>query len=65
LVTPDVLDIVITKNLTSPVYLTLWSALSSDHLPVISDTTFHSSFQHPPNRPDFKRTDSANFQTNL
>jgi endonuclease/exonuclease/phosphatase family metal-dependent hydrolase len=31
----DVLDIVITKNLTSPVYLTSCSALSSDHLPVL------------------------------
>jgi hypothetical protein len=33
LATPNVLDIVITKNLTSPVYLTSCSALSSDHLP--------------------------------
>jgi len=31
LVTPDVLDIVITKNLSFPVYLTSCSALSSDH----------------------------------
>jgi len=37
LATPDVLDIVITKNLTSPVYLTSCSALSSDHLPVLID----------------------------
>jgi hypothetical protein len=59
---PDVLDIVITKNLTSPVYLTSCSALSSDHLLVLIDTTCRSSFQHPP---DFRRTDRVNFQTHL
>jgi hypothetical protein len=56
---------VITKNLTFPVYLTSCSALSSDHLPVLIDTTFRSSFQHPPDRPDCRRTDWANFQTHL
>jgi hypothetical protein len=65
LATPDVLDIVITKNLTSPVYLASCSALSSDHLPVLIDTTCRSSFQHPPDRSDFRRTDWANFQTYL
>ena len=64
-VTPDVLDIVITKNLPTPVYLTSCSALSSDHLPVIIDTTCRSSFHHPPDRPDFRRTEWANFQTHL
>jgi hypothetical protein len=59
------LDIVITKNPTSPVYLTSCSALSSDHLPVLIDTTCRLSFQHPPDRPDFRRTDWANFQTHL
>ena len=34
LATPDVLDIVITKNITSPLYLTSCSALSSDKIPV-------------------------------
>jgi hypothetical protein len=62
---PDVLDIMITKNLTSPVYLTSCSALSSDHLPVLINTTCRPSFQHPPDRPDFRRTDWANFQTHL
>jgi hypothetical protein len=33
--TPDVLDIVITKNLVIPVSLTTCSALSSDHFPVL------------------------------
>jgi hypothetical protein len=65
LLTPDVLDIVITKNLTSPVYLTSCSALSSDHLPVLIDTTCRSSFHIPPDRPDFRRTDWTNFQTHL
>jgi len=63
LATHDILDIVITKNLTSPVYLTSCSALSSDDLSILNDTTCHSSFQHPPDRPDFRRTDWANFQT--
>jgi len=64
-VTPDVLDIVITKNLSFPVYLTSCSVLSSDHLPVLIDTSCCSSFHHPPDRPDFRRTDWANFQTQL
>ena len=37
-VTADVLDIVITKKLSFPTYLTLCSALSSDHLPFLIDT---------------------------
>jgi len=64
-VTPDVLDIVITKNLSFPVYLTLCSALRSDHLPVFICTACRSSFHHPPDRPDFRRTDWADFQTQL
>jgi len=64
-VTPDVLDIVITKILSFPVYLTSCSALSSDHLQVLIETSCCSSFHHPPDRPDFRRTDWANFQTHL
>jgi hypothetical protein len=63
--TPDVLDITIAKDLLFPVYLTSCSALSSDHLPVFINTVCRSSFQHPPDCPDFKRTDWANFQTHL
>ena len=55
----------ITKNISFPVYLTSCSALSSDHLPVLIDTTCRSSFHHPPDRPDCRRTDWANFQTHL
>jgi len=36
--TPDLLDIVITMNLSFPVCLTSFYALSSDHLPVLIDT---------------------------
>ena len=64
-ITPDVLDIVIIKDLPFQVFLTSCSALSSDHLPVLIDTACCSSFQHPPYRPDFRRTDWANFQTHL
>jgi hypothetical protein len=63
--TPTVLDIAITQNLTFPVYLTSCSALSSDHLPVIIDTACRSSFQHPLDRPEFRRTDWTTFQTHL
>jgi len=64
-VTPDVLDIVITNNLSFRVYLTSRSALSSDYLPVLVDTAFRSSVQHPPDRSDFSRNDWANFQVQL
>jgi len=53
------------KDLLFPVYLTSCSALSSDHLPVLIDTMCHSSFQHPPDCPDFRRTDWATYQTHL
>jgi hypothetical protein len=56
---------VITKNLSLPVYLTSCYALNSDQLPVLIATTCRSSFLHPPDRPDFRRTDGANFQTHL
>jgi hypothetical protein len=64
-ITPDVLHIVFTQNLSFPVYLTSCSALSSDHQPVLIDTACRSSFLHPPDRPDFIRTDWATFQTHL
>jgi hypothetical protein len=64
-VNPDVLDIVLTENLSFPVYLTSCSALRSAHLPVPIDTACRSSFLQPPDRPDFRHTDWANFQTHL
>jgi len=36
-----------------------------DHLLVLIDTACRSSFHHPPDRSDFRRTDWANFQTLL
>ena len=65
MVTPEILDIAITKNFSFPVYLTSCSALSSDHLAVLIDTSCHSSFLNPPDRPDFRRTDWASFQSQL
>jgi hypothetical protein len=43
-VTPDVLDIVLTKNLVTPVHLTVCSALSSDHYPVLINTRRRLTF---------------------
>jgi hypothetical protein len=63
--TSDVLDIVVTKELPFPMYLTSCSTLNSDHLPVLIDTACRSSFLQPPDRPNFRRTDWANFQTHL
>jgi hypothetical protein len=65
LATRGVLNIVLPKNLTAPVYLTSCSTLSSDHLPELIGTTCRSSFQHPPDRPDFRLTGWANCQTHL
>jgi hypothetical protein len=51
---PDVLDIVYVKDFILPVYLTVCPAISSDHLPVLTDTTGRTSFQHLLDRPDFQ-----------
>jgi hypothetical protein len=63
--TPDVLHNALTKNLRTPVHLTACSALSSDHLPILIDTTCRSSFLNPPDRPDIKLTVWSKFQTCL
>jgi hypothetical protein len=63
--TPDILDIVIIKDIPSSVHLASCSAISSDHLPVLFDTTCRSFIQHPPGHPDFRRTDCVKFQTHL
>ena len=63
--TLDVLDIVITRDLQSLIDLTSCSPLSSDHLPVFIDTRCRSSFRCPPDRPDVRCTDWANFQAQL
>jgi hypothetical protein len=61
--TANVLDIAVTKDLPCQMYLTSCYALNSDHLPVLIDTACRSSVRHPPDRPNFRRTDWANFQT--
>jgi hypothetical protein len=55
----------ITRVLPRSMALTSCSALSSDHFPVLIETGCHSSFQHPPDRPDVRPTDWANFETHL
>ena len=45
--------------------MTSCSAVSSDNLPVLIDTACRSSFHNSPDSPDFRRTDSSNFQTHL
>jgi hypothetical protein len=62
---PDVLDIVFVKDVVIPVYLTVWSALTSDHLHILIETKCRSSFQNLPDRPDFTRMDWAAFQACL
>ena len=63
--TPDVLDIVITRDFKTPIDLTSSSALSSDHLPVFVDTRCRSPFHCPSDRPHVRRTNWANFQAQL
>ena len=58
----DVLHIILTKKLVIPVSLTVYSAISSDHLPVLIDTTCRSNFLTLPDRTDFKRSDWTRFQ---
>jgi len=53
------------KDLPFPVSLTSCSSLSSDNLPVLIGNACRSSFQRPRDRPDFRRTDWASFQTHL
>jgi hypothetical protein len=63
--TPDVLDKVIVKGFVLPLYLSVCSALSSDHLPILIDTTCRSSFGKLLDRPDFTRMDWDAFQAFL
>jgi hypothetical protein len=63
--TPDDLDIMITRYLPSSEALSSCSAISSDHLPVLTDTGCRSSFQQPPDPSDFRRTDWVKFQTHV
>ena len=62
--TPDVLDVVITRDLPTSVVFTSSSALISDHFPVLIDSGCRP-FDHPPDRPDARCTDWATFQTHM
>jgi hypothetical protein len=64
-VTPDVLHIAVVKVFVLPVHLTVCATLSSDHLPILIDTSCRSSFQYLPDRPNFTRMDWAAFQACL
>ena len=55
--TPNILGIVITKNVSFPLYLFSWSTTTSDHLPVLIHFACRSSLHHPKDRPNFTRTD--------
>jgi hypothetical protein len=59
---PDVLDIVAVKDFVLPVHLTVCSALSSDLLPILIDTTCRLFFQNLLDSPDATRMDWAAFQ---
>jgi hypothetical protein len=63
--TPDVLDIVVVKDFVLRVHLTVCAVLSSDHLPILIDTSCRSFFHNLPDRPDFTRVDWAAFQACL
>ena len=63
--TPDIMDIAVKKDLPFPVHLTSCSALSSDRLSVFIDYACRTSFHQPPDRPNFRRSNWANFQTHL
>lgn len=62
---PDINDIIITKYVISPLCETFCSSLISDLVPVLNDTPYRSSFFHPPDHQDFRRTDWATFQASL
>jgi hypothetical protein len=49
---PDVLDIIVFENFVLPVHLTVCPVLSSDHLPVLIDTTCRTLFQNLLHRAD-------------
>jgi hypothetical protein len=62
---PEVLDIVVIKDVVLVVNLTVCSAFSSDHLPLLIDTTCRSTSKTLLDRPDFTRKDWAAFQACL
>jgi hypothetical protein len=63
--TLDVLDIVVVKDFVLSERLIVYIALSSDHLPILIDTTSRLSFQNLQDRPDYARKDRAALQVCL
>jgi hypothetical protein len=63
--TPDILDVMVFKDFVLTIHLTVCSALSSDHLPILIDNSCRSSFHNLPNRPDLTRMDWAAYQACL
>jgi hypothetical protein len=62
--TSDVVDIAV-KDFVVAVHPSACSALSSNHLPILIDTSCRSSFHNLPDRTDFTRMDCAAFQASL
>jgi hypothetical protein len=62
---PDVLDIAVVKDFILPLHLSVYSALGSDHLPILIDTKCQLFFQNLLDIPDFTRMDWAAFQACL
>jgi hypothetical protein len=62
---PDVLEIVITRDLVSRLHLTTCSKPTSDHLPILMDTQRRSSFLNPPDHSDLRKNDGLKFQAYL
>jgi hypothetical protein len=61
---PNALDIINTKDPFTPVYPTMCSGLSADHLPVLINTQCQSSFLNPLDHPNL-RTDWSKFHASL
>jgi hypothetical protein len=57
--------VAVVKDFAQPVHLSVCSALSSDHLPILIDNTCRSSFQNLLDRPDFTRIDWGTSQACL
>jgi hypothetical protein len=56
---------VVVKDFVVLLHLTVCFALSSDHLPILIDTTSRSSLRNLLDRPDFTRMDWSAFQVCL
>jgi len=60
--TPDVLNIVITEDLVTSMYPTTFSAISSDHLPILIDKLCRPSFIKITDHPDSRKIDWSKYR---